>query len=453
LVNHNIRQGLDIPLKGMSDPTIETVPQPATIALRTADSMGFKFKVRVEQGEAVKQGQILCHTRQYPEIVFRSPAGGTIREIRRGHRRAVEEIVIDCAEVEEAESFKIWSNSDLESAKREDVQKHLLDGGVWPLVIQRPLAKVARPESQPVAIFINSMSTAPLQAKTAVLLKDRAEDFSFGVAVLQKLCSGKTYLSVHKNDDSIPGADSLKNVEIHTFSGPHPSGLPGLHIRKIQPLKKGETAWTVRAEHVADIGYLFRSGKFPTEKIIALTGSHVSNPKYYRTRAGADIATITNGYVDDSVPLRYISGDVLSGNITTTDNHLSMFHSTLTVIPEGIKRDFMGWGMPGFTNYTALRTFVSGILPRKMQSLDTRSHGGKRPLINLGQWEKVFPFDIHLSYLIRAIQAQDIEEAETLGLLELSEEDVALCSFIDPSKLELCSIIRHGLDLYEAENF
>ncbi|MCD4654733.1 NADH:ubiquinone reductase (Na(+)-transporting) subunit A, partial [bacterium] len=376
-------------------------------------------------------------------------------EIRRGARRAIMEIVItpDPDEREIKESFRVWSGSDIESGTPEDLRKHLLNSGLWPLIQMRPLAKTARPGSQPAAIFINAMSTAPLQAKTTLLLQNRAEDFITGVTALQKFNAGKTYLTVHKNDAPVPGADSLKNVETHTFSGPHPSGLPGLHIRKIQPLKRGETIWTIRAEDAADIGSFLRTGQFPTERIIALVGSQVNKPQYLRTRVGADLPTLTKGRIDDSVPVRYINGDVLSGITTNPVNHLGIHHSTITIIPEGNTRDFMGWGMPGFTSYSAMRTFASCLLPQKKRNLDTRTHGGKRPIVDIGQWGKVFPFDIHLSYLIRAIQAEDIEEAEALGLLELAEEDVALCSFIDPSKLELCDIIRRGLNLYEAENF
>lgn len=449
---HKIRRGLDIPLVGRPDPRIDQGPPPQTLALRTAESIGFKFKVLVEEGQSVKQGEILCHTRQFPEIVFRAPAGGTVREIRRGARRAVHEIVIAPAETEEQESLKIWSESEISSAEPDTLREYFLSAGLWPLIQQRPLAKIARPDTPPTAVFINAAATAPLQAKSSVLLQDRADDFILGVHALKGVTAGQTCLCLHADDNPLPGADSLDGVEKHIFSGPHPSGSPGVHIRRIQPLKRGQTAWVVRAEHAADIGYTMRTGHLPTERVIALAGAPVKEPLYLRTRAGADLATLLDGRLDNSKPLRIINGDVLTGATTDPANHLSMHHSTLTVIPEGTERDFMGWGMPGFTYYSALRTFASSLLPRRKHNLDTRLHGGRRPMISIGQWEKVLPFDIHLSYLLRAIHAEDVQEAEALGLLELAEEDVALCAFIDPSKTEVCDVIRHGLDLYEAEN-
>ena len=44
-----------------------------------------------------------------------------------------------------------------------------------------------------------------------------------------------------------------------------------------------------------------------------------------------------------------------------------------------------------------------------------------------------------------------VAEAVKLGLLEVTEEDVALCTFVDPCKIDVGKIVRQGLDLYEKE--
>ena len=41
--------------------------------------------------------------------------------------------------------------------------------------------------------------------------------------------------------------------------------------------------------------------------------------------------------------------------------------------------------------------------------------------------------------------------AEELGLLEVSGEDFALTSFVDPSKIEMTDIINNGLKRYSEE--
>lgn len=450
--NHTIRQGLDIPLSGAPNTVVADSPSPATVALRTADIIGLKFKLSVNEGESVRQGQLLCRARQYPDIVFRAPAGGRIRTIRRGNRRAIEEIVIEPDNAAGSEEFRVFSDADLADVPVDELRAVLLDSGLWPLIMQRPFGKIARPDSNPVAVFINAVATAPLAAQPDVLLMGRETDLAFGVRALSRFSSGKTYVSVHGNRPPVPGVSALKDVDSHTFYGPHPSGCTGVHIRVIQPLKRGETAWSVRAVDAADIGLFLRTGRFPAERIIALAGSEVEAPRYYRTRSGASLRSIIEGRIVKDRPVRMINGDVLTGTRTDIDAHLGLHQSMITVIPEGTARDFMGWGMPGFKRYSAFRTFASALMPKRPVVLDTRLHGGVRPIVNIGQWEKVFPFDIYLSHLIRAIQAGDIQEAESLGLLELAEEDVALCAFVDPSKMEVTDIIRRGLDLYEADN-
>ena len=49
--------------------------------------------------------------------------------------------------------------------------------------------------------------------------------------------------------------------------------------------------------------------------------------------------------------------------------------------------------------------------------------------------------------LFRSILAGNIEMMESLGIYEISEEDFALCEYVCPSKIEIQSIVRNGLDM------
>ena len=52
---------------------------------------------------------------------------------------------------------------------------------------------------------------------------------------------------------------------------------------------------------------------------------------------------------------------------------------------------------------------------------------------------------------MKSIMAEDIPEMEGLGIHEIAEEDVALCEYICPSKIEWQQITRRGLDFIERE--
>ena len=78
--------------------------------------------------------------------------------------------------------------------------------------------------------------------------------------------------------------------------------------------------------------------------------------------------------------------------------------------------------------------------------VSTNLNGEERAIGVTGEMEKVFPMDIYINALARSIEANDIDEMEQLGIYECDEEDVALCSFVCPSKSDVGAIIRKGLD-------
>ena len=65
--------------------------------------------------------------------------------------------------------------------------------------------------------------------------------------------------------------------------------------------------------------------------------------------------------------------------------------------------------------------------------------------------ERVFPFDIYPTQLIKSCIIGDIELMENLGIYEVEPEDFALCEFIDTSKTDIQAIIREALEKLRKE--
>jgi Na+-transporting NADH:ubiquinone oxidoreductase subunit A len=103
--------------------------------------------------------------------------------------------------------------------------------------------------------------------------------------------------------------------------------------------------------------------------------------------------------------------------------------------------------MPGISKFSFSKTFASSLVPQKSYRMDTNLHGGERAFVMTGQYEKVVPMDLYPMQLLKAILAEDIDMMENLGIYEIAEEDFALCEFICPSKIEIQSIVRKGLEL------
>jgi Na+-transporting NADH:ubiquinone oxidoreductase subunit A len=334
---------------------------------------------------------------------------------------------------------------------RDALVKAIKGSGLWPLLRQRPIGKLANAAKTPVAIFLNAMDSAPLAADPCFAVQGRKADLQAGIEVLRRLTDGAVHLTLRAGGDHQSDLRDLQGVERHEFAGPHPSGLVGTHISRIRPLKAGEVAWTLTAQDCARLGEWARTGRYPAKTVVAIGGSAAPRRQYFRVRQSAEIAALTGG-APLAGDVRIVDGTVLHGTAVAPDGFLRMGARTVTVIPEGTgQRDLFGWALPQFGKLSWHRSVFSWLTPKQEYVVDARLHGGHRPIVNIGAWEGVTPLDIHPTYLVRAIQANDVEEAVKLGLLEVTEEDVALCTFVDPCKIDVGQIVRQGLDQYEKE--
>ena len=441
-----LKKGLDIRLKGQAEKILNPEVQSLHYAVKPIDFPGLTPKLNVRVGDKVMVGSPLFHDKLRPEVVFTSPVSGSVVAISRGDRRKLLEVVVEKA----GDDYIDFGKADPTAISREEIKEKMLKSGLWPVVRQRPYHIIARHSDTPKAIFISAFDSAPLAPDYNFIFDNSADShFKSGLRALKRLTDGSLHLVV--NGKSEP-SEILKDApaEIERFAGPHPAGNVGIHIHHIDPVNKGESVWYVNPQDVIAIGRLFDEGRYNHDRIIALTGSEVIKPQYYRIRSGASIQSLMKGNAK-SDNLRYISGNVLTGAKIPADGYMGFYDSQLTVIPEGDYFEFFGWMMPGVDKFSFYKIFASKIIPRKEYSLDTNLHGGERAFVMTGQYEKVIPMDIYPMQLLKAILAEDIDMMENLGIYEVAEEDFALCEYICPSKIEIQSIIRRGLDLMARE--
>lgn len=254
---------------------------------------------------------------------------------------------------------------------------------------------------------------------------------------------------------------SVKNVEFTEFEGLHPVGNVGVQIHHVAPMNKGEVAWTISAPDVLFIGRLYNKGIVDLSRIVAFTGPEVDNPQYYRTIAGSSIEPFLKEGVHPGIPLRYISGNVLTGLKIEEKGYLDPYSSQVTVIDEGTEtHEMLGWAKPRIHKFSASGTYFTRIFESKLfqqifgkikYRYDARLLGGVRAIIMAGEYDRVLPMDILPEFLIKAMIAGNIDRIEALGGYEIAPEDVALCEFVDTSKLPLQLIVRNALDNLKKE--
>ncbi len=440
-----IKKGLNISMLGTAEKIIKKANQAEYYAVKPTDFKGIRPKLVVKVGDKVKAGTPLFYDKFQPEVQFTSPVSGEVTAINRGERRIILEVVVRADATIEYEEFQLGDSTNL---SKEEIVAVLQQSGLWPTIRQRPYSTIANPNDSPKAIFISAFESAPLAPDMDYVAKEYTDYFQKGIDVLSKLTDGTIHLNINADYPAAETFTKAKGVQINKFTGPHPSGNVGVQINKIDPINKGEIVWYTYPQEIITIGRLFDNGIYDATKIIALAGSEVQNPKYYKILNGASIKNLID---ENESELRYISGNVLTGSKISDDGFVGYYDNQITVIPEGKYYEFFGWATPGFKKYTASRALLSWLIPGKKYRLDTNIHGGQRAYVMTSEYDKVFPMDIYPVQLIKAIMVEDIDKMEQLGIYEVDEEDFALCEYVCTSKIEVQSIIRTGLDLMRKE--
>ena len=442
-----IKKGLNINLVGAAEQTTSKAVLSNVYAIQLSDFHGITPKMIVKQGAEVKAGEPLFYNKNMEDMLFVSPVSGELVEIERGDRRRILTLKILADKTQEAFA---GAALDVEKASKEELKAALLKSGCWPFIKQRPYDVVANPDATPKSIFVSGYSSAPLQADLDYVLQGKEKELQAAITALGKLTPGKVHVTVGGSGNS-PLA-TLNGIELHKVSGPHPAGLVGTHISKLDPINKGETVWTVSPQDLVIIGEYLLTGKFNAERVVALAGSSVKAPKYYSTKIGAEISTFLYASGVNEENFRVINGDVLTGTKSKPDGFLGFYNNTVTVIPEGDDYELFGWNKPIFNKISATRALTfSWMQPNKKYELDTNTNGEHRAFVVTGQYEEVFPMDIFPMQLLKACMVKDLDEMEQLGLYEVVPEDFSLTEFICISKQPHQKIIREGLDLLQKE--
>ena len=442
--NIKLRKGLDINLAGKAEARLENAPMAKSYAVSPLDYENVTPKLLVKVGDKVEAGAALFFDKNNPRILFTSPVSGVVSAINRGEKRKLLNVAVEPDAQQVAKAIKVVNPA---KAERSEVVEMLLESGLWTRIVERPYGVIANPDAQPKAIFVSAFDSAPLAPDYNFVLASEKENIEAGMAVLGRLTEGKVHLSARKGDEGFMA--EVKGVEYHTFEGKHPVGNVGVQIHHIDRIAKGDVVWTVNIQDVAIIGRMVRTGKFDMSKTIVVAGSEAQTRCYKRIIAGAAVESIV-GKVKESV--RVISGNVLTGRTTAADGYIAADANMLTLIPEGNVYELLGWAMPRFHRFSVSRAYFSWLCPKKEYKLDTNLNGGERPFVVTGLYENYLPMDVYVAYLLKACLVKDLDKMENLGLYEVLPEDLALCEFVDPSKIEMQQILRDGINLMIKES-
>jgi Na+-transporting NADH:ubiquinone oxidoreductase subunit A len=450
----SIRKGLDLPLKGTPEQKIHSAPTVRTVALIGRDYLGLRPKMAVAEGDRVTAGQPLFSDKHDPAVKYTSPGTGTVESINRGARRVLQSVIIkldDPGDDPNQLLIDSVSPSELSAVSAERVRDALCMSGIWTAFRTRPYSKVPLSDATPASIFVTAMDTNPLAADPAVIVGEHADDFRAGLTLLAKLTPGKVHVC-KAPDASIPTPEFTDRVQVSEFAGPHPAGLPGTHIHHLHPVSSSCTVWHIGYQDVIAIGKLFTTGNLWLERVVALAGPVVKEPRLLRTRLGASTEDIVRD-CHEKVECRIISGSVLSGRRANNwAAYLGRYNTQISILAEGRDRELLGWINPTSRKFSFANVFLSSF-KRASQSFDfhTSVNGSPRAMVPVGIYERVMPMGILPTQLLRSLLVTDTDMAQKLGCLELDEEDLALCAFVCAGKYDYGPALRKNLDQIEKE--
>jgi Na+-transporting NADH:ubiquinone oxidoreductase subunit A len=445
-------KGLDLPITGEPEQVVHSDGGAVgSVALIGTDYVGLKPTMNVAEGDRVKLGDVLFSDKQHPKVVFTAPGAGVVKAINRGAKRMLQSVVIELDGSDEA-TFASYPATELAGLSRDAVADNLLASGLWTSLRTRPYSKVPDPETTPHSIFVTAIDTNPLAADPAVVIAERLDDFVNGLTVIGKLTDGKIH--VCKSPALACTSPDPAKIEAADFDGPHPAGLAGTHIHFIDPVGATKCVWHLDYQSVIAIGALFTTGRLNVERVVSLAGPLVSKPRLVRTRVGANLCDLVEGQIATDKEARVISGSVLNGRKAEGwAAFLGRFHNQVSVIEEGREREFMGWIVPSAKKFSFLNVLLSSLPKERGRKfpLHSSKYGSPRAIVPIGAYEDVMPLDVLPTQLLKALVTGDSDLAQSLGCLELDEEDLALCTFVDPGKHDFGIALRQNLTQIEKE--
>lgn len=398
----DIRRGLDVlPTIAVADSAVPVAVQ--SVALVGRDYPRIKPTLAVSEGDRVALGDVLFADRIHPELRFCAAASGRVKALHRGARRSLQAVVVEVDD--DADEAPVSSSVDDSSA--DAVRATLLAAGLWPALRARPYEAIPKPNAPCTDLFVTAMDTHPLAADPLPLIRRNRETFEKGVEALSRLAA-RTFVCMGPAGD-VPCPERPQVTPV-TFAGPHPAGLPGTHISYLAPDADG--AWHVGYQDVIAAGHLFLTGRLRTTREVMCSGPGLSGPRLVVARLGAALADLVGDAADDGSVAH--SGSLLAERSDALiQPFLGRYHNQVYVPGDDGRAGASGWR--------------SGMLA-------------------VEAFDRVWPLRVPPAPLLRALLTQDTVTARRLGAAMLSADDLALCSYVCPARLD------YGVALHDTQH-
>ncbi len=409
---------------------IESIADPTFMAVLPEQIPLIRPRLLVTVGDRVRIGTPLYEDKANEDIKFRSPGSGRVADITYGERRVIREIVIRKERDESWIQFEPIDEAGLAGTDREQFIDALMARGVWPLIRSLPFRAIADRNESPAALWVPLDPSDPFQPASEIYLEGEHKRFAFGIRALNRL-GVPVYVcesAAHPMKNEL-----VRRLVTHRVSGAYPAEDPGVVNFHTKRAPEENRAWFIKGQDVLLLAEALQAGKYPTSRIVAVSGVAEPNNRHVKTRLGVPLKSLV-GSTQTHEAYRWVTGGLFSGYTASPDTYLGLYETSLSLIAEARFPEFLGFMRPGLHKPTCTRTFLSALRKRPLPT-DAGLHGEHRACVNCGNCMRACPVDIWPQYTYKSLYAEEIEEALQHGLLDCVE--CGLCSYVCPSKVEL----------------
>ncbi|WP_319407430.1 4Fe-4S dicluster domain-containing protein [uncultured Desulfosarcina sp.] len=440
-----LKKGFSIRIAGAPGRQLHLLDTPHHVGMIPEHIPFIKPRLLVEEGDPVAVGTPLFEDKRNTRIRFLSPGGGQVTRIAFGPRRIIREIMITLDKNEPYEAFDVPTVEQLDEMPRQALVDNLLNGGMWPFFKALPFMDLADPDTVPPAIIVRLGDDEPFGPDPVVYLKDREDQFSLGIDLLNKLCD-RVVINLTGDEAAV---SSLPDPSvIHRFTGCYPSGNPSVQLYRIRTGPEQNRSWFIDGQDVILLGDYFRTGRYPVQRIMTVGGSLAPAAVHVSTRTGVPLRHLCSHGPAGKPAARYITGGVFTGFAGSPDSFMGFYQNALNLVDDGDREEFFGFIRPGALKPSYSTAFLSAF-HRKPFPMDCGQHGEVRACVNCGTCATICPVDILPQFTMKCLVADEVEEALAHGLLDCAE--CGLCTYACPSKIQLRDVFRSAKAQYYKE--
>jgi len=451
--------------EGQPLPVLVEDKLPERVIMPMRQGFGTEVKPLVKKGDAVFAGQIIGRDDASISSPIHASINGVVEDIKKINyfKRDITMVIIrrtdDSREISRlpghsAEWGKL-SNAEIEqliylsgasSLDREGVPTHFKSSIIPPDGVKHLIVHAT--ESEPYNISLD-----------VLLSKKRLLHFFDGLKILKRIlpnCKVHLAMNVFKRkmiEELVKLTSDLGWIDIYPLKPKYPQGYDEMLVPTIlkQKFPYGYSAANIgvvvlSTQAVMSVYEAVVEGKPLVERVVALCGPSVKDPKHIKVRVGAPLGHILSGCLDTDNSSRVVLNSLLTGFLL---NDLSLpidrTFSQIIAIPEAKDRKFLAFIQAGIESDSYTRAFLARWIPFSRKKPDTNMHGDQRPCISCGFCEEICPVRIIPHLLSKYVQRGVIDET-LMNHNIFNCIECGLCSFVCPVKIPLLKHIKEGHD-------